>query len=454
MGKLIKKIFGCKEKTVTESKNGTKDDRSKDLLISDLKQQLGELGRSLNTAQQKIVALEAKELTPEPLETIIYICPNCAGNRVGSILYGYPNFDNKDLMAQVERGEVFFGGCVVKSDNKHLRCNDCAFEFNATDSLSDVSFLKALQNLPVSINKDMNRDVWEVPKGQEYKYAQAIIELMIDLGMKTPYLYEEIIHSRTDVIRKRLKAYRLGVAREIGKPAFVVFSDRTLEDLILKLPRDNEELLTVFGIGENKLSLYGDGILGVIDEVLSFDSKKEACNEALGKTFDCDEKTLSGAQTEEVEVSSVLKIPKDIIGLDKIKDFIKDSGQEEHLEILEDYLFEKKNLVSLKSQLQLEHAIEHFFECKEFFDSEYLSNHFDTSIREARELMVSSLSVGEEHEQLRVKRIERQALECKKCGSKMTLRDSKVGYFWGCSSFPKCYSKGPLTKEQNLILNG
>jgi hypothetical protein len=37
---------------------------------------------------------------------------------------------------------------------------------------------------------------------------------------------------------------------------------------------------------------------------------------------------------------------------------------------------------------------------------------------------------------------------CRKCGAKMVIREGNGNYFWGCSSFPKCWVTSALTKKQ------
>jgi len=53
-------------------------------------------------------------------------------------------------------------------------------------------------------------------------------------------------------------------SREIGKPAFVVFSDATLMDMVAKIPSTREEMLDVSGVGETKFDRYGEAFLDTI----------------------------------------------------------------------------------------------------------------------------------------------------------------------------------------------
>ncbi len=64
----------------------------------------------------------------------------------------------------------------------------------------------------------------------------------------------------------RLKSLRMEFARELGKPAFVVFSDATLMDMVAKVPSNKAEMLDVSGVGETKYERYGEAFLNVIGE--------------------------------------------------------------------------------------------------------------------------------------------------------------------------------------------
>lgn len=62
----------------------------------------------------------------------------------------------------------------------------------------------------------------------------------------------------------RLKALRMDYAKQLGKPAFVVFSDATLIDMVSLRPKTREELLEVSGVGPSKLERFGDAFLAEI----------------------------------------------------------------------------------------------------------------------------------------------------------------------------------------------
>ncbi len=63
---------------------------------------------------------------------------------------------------------------------------------------------------------------------------------------------------------RALRAWRLGIAREHGVPAFVVFHDGTLETIAALRPGTREALRGVSGVGEKKLERYGEALLEVV----------------------------------------------------------------------------------------------------------------------------------------------------------------------------------------------
>ena len=63
---------------------------------------------------------------------------------------------------------------------------------------------------------------------------------------------------------EQLRAWRAGVARDQGVPAYIVFGDATLRGIALTRPATLSELGTISGVGEKKLEAYGAGVLEVV----------------------------------------------------------------------------------------------------------------------------------------------------------------------------------------------
>jgi len=62
----------------------------------------------------------------------------------------------------------------------------------------------------------------------------------------------------------RLKAWRLGEAREQAVPAYVILHDRTLAEIARRRPADLPALGAISGIGAHKLERYGPALVGLV----------------------------------------------------------------------------------------------------------------------------------------------------------------------------------------------
>lgn len=91
-----------------------------------------------------------------------------------------------------------------------------------------------------------------------------------------------------------------------------------------------------------------------------------------------------------------------------------------------------------------------------------LGNHFvrkrvEKEIRElvekAKSLPLVSAIEADAEQRQRIARLEEKAPNCQKCNCKMVLRESQHGYFWGCSTFPKCFGKRWLSKNEAALLS-
>lgn len=63
-----------------------------------------------------------------------------------------------------------------------------------------------------------------------------------------------------------LRLWRASEAKKLGKPAFVIFGDRTLRQLVVDAPASLEELREISGIGDTKVERWGEAILSVLTE--------------------------------------------------------------------------------------------------------------------------------------------------------------------------------------------
>ncbi|MCZ9338273.1 HRDC domain-containing protein, partial [Streptomyces sp. TRM76130] len=61
-----------------------------------------------------------------------------------------------------------------------------------------------------------------------------------------------------------LRAWRAERAREQGVPAYVIFHDATLREIATVWPTSIGQLGGIGGVGEKKLTTYGEGVLEVL----------------------------------------------------------------------------------------------------------------------------------------------------------------------------------------------
>ena len=63
---------------------------------------------------------------------------------------------------------------------------------------------------------------------------------------------------------QKLRELRRTIAQEIGKPPYIVFSDKTLRDMARIKPITNAQFLAVNGVGQHKLDLYGQRFMEAV----------------------------------------------------------------------------------------------------------------------------------------------------------------------------------------------
>ncbi|MCR4822655.1 MAG: RecQ family ATP-dependent DNA helicase [Treponema sp.] len=66
-------------------------------------------------------------------------------------------------------------------------------------------------------------------------------------------------------IQSALKKWRKKKAEEMNVPPYVIFGDRTMNDIAAKKPRKTEDLYDVMGLGEKKVEKFGQEILRIVE---------------------------------------------------------------------------------------------------------------------------------------------------------------------------------------------
>ena len=84
--------------------------------------------------------------------------------------------------------------------------------------------------------------------------------------VSTPAVGSYVPDDGDEVLFQKLRALRLDIARELGKPPYIVFSDKTLRDMVRVKPITDDQFLAVNGVGESKLKQYGERFMAAIRE--------------------------------------------------------------------------------------------------------------------------------------------------------------------------------------------
>ena len=76
----------------------------------------------------------------------------------------------------------------------------------------------------------------------------------------------DTLNSRGLELFEQLRELRTAIAREEGMPPYIIFADKSLVDMCVKVPLNKSDMLKVSGVGENKYARYGERFLDIIRE--------------------------------------------------------------------------------------------------------------------------------------------------------------------------------------------
>ncbi len=76
----------------------------------------------------------------------------------------------------------------------------------------------------------------------------------------------DILNSRGLELFEQLRELRSRIAREENVPPYIIFTDKTLVDMCVKVPFSRADMMKVSGVGENKFARYGNRFLSAIEE--------------------------------------------------------------------------------------------------------------------------------------------------------------------------------------------
>ena len=87
--------------------------------------------------------------------------------------------------------------------------------------------------------------------------AAEIRSTRLSPGADCPASYDEALF-------ERLREWRLARASDDSVPAFVIFTDATLQLIAEHVPTDEKGLRAISGVGPGKIAKYGDEVLALV----------------------------------------------------------------------------------------------------------------------------------------------------------------------------------------------
>ncbi|MGV7235818.1 MAG: topoisomerase DNA-binding C4 zinc finger domain-containing protein [Nitrosomonadaceae bacterium] len=123
---------------------------------------------------------------------------------------------------------------------------------------------------------------------------------------------------------------------------------------------------------------------------------------------------------------------------------------------IETFIFILEDVENIRSADEASEYSSELWNILEYFSGAEIEKRFKKEIRELAE-KEKALPVEQKVKQTaeinhKIAILNSSAPDCRKCGSSMVLREGNGDYFWGCSTFPKCFSRKRLKKEEREML--
>ncbi|MCL6462039.1 MAG: RecQ family ATP-dependent DNA helicase [Flavobacterium micromati] len=96
---------------------------------------------------------------------------------------------------------------------------------------------------------------------EDHEYNETVDEAIVSAA-KSSAVADEVLMGMLRDLRKK-------VAKKVGVPPFVVFQDPSLEDMALKYPISQVEMINIHGVGEGKAKKYGKEFLELINSYVN-----------------------------------------------------------------------------------------------------------------------------------------------------------------------------------------
>lgn len=191
-------------------------------------------------------------------------CSNCLDDRESVDI----TVDAQKVLSCVKRmGEKFGKSLVGKvlTGSKDQKITQWRF-----DNLSTYGLMKGWTQKEITQLIDyLTAEELLVPsKGQYPLLSLSEDGIKVLLGKKKVYRKQLVVKQLVvdDELLGKLKELRSDLASEQNLPPYVVFSDKTLQEMVEKQPQTSLDFLQIKGVGQNKLDKYGEAFMALIKE--------------------------------------------------------------------------------------------------------------------------------------------------------------------------------------------
>lgn len=157
--------------------------------------------------------------------------------------YGVENLSTYGLMKDQKRAYV---------EKIFEKLSDCGYiAINPTHKTAELGVLAngvLFGNKKVELPFKKNETVWSESKQNK------------------PQTQQKPVYGNNEKLFEELRALRADIAEKENRPAFTVFSNASLADMVQKRPTNITDFLNVSGVGEYKAQKYGSAFIKIITE--------------------------------------------------------------------------------------------------------------------------------------------------------------------------------------------
>ena len=190
---------------------------------------------------------------------------------------------------------------------------------------------------------------WDIVRGN----GQVMMSKIVFHDRKK--LKEEAVKkvSSQEQLFNNLKDLRFVLSKKEGVPAYIIFGDQVLQDMVEKQPISIEEFANISGVGNNKLVRYGKQFIGVIRKFKGLPANENGSSENITLyLYEHGYDIPAIAKLRDLKKSTVCSHIAKLIQLNKIVDYYKVIDEATYQLIIDKYRTKKEGLLfELKGQI-------------------------------------------------------------------------------------------------------